>query len=139
MLLAQLCARHKILLEVGIKPAVKLVVVHITVVICGDRIHAVDVLGLLFCNPKILEDSGRYTRQDGVSHGCADAALNEYRWDVEDVGNHSAPQPVFRTALVQNYGEIDVRAVVADDAKGVIHRKSNAFHHGSDQMGLGVF
>src|SRR4029077_20811888 len=118
MLLAEPCARHKILLEVGIKPAVKLVVVHITVVICGDRIHAVDVLGLLFCNPEILEGPGRYTGQNGVSHRCADAALYEYRWDVEDVGNHSAPQPVFRTALVQNDGEIDGRAVVPDDAKG---------------------
>ena len=113
MLLAELCARHKILLDVGIKPAVKLVVVHITVVIFWDRIHAVDVLGLLFCNREILEDSGRHTGQNGVSHGCADAALYEYRWDVEDVGNHSAPQPVFRTALVQNDGEINVRAVVA--------------------------
>jgi hypothetical protein len=63
MLLAEPCARNKILLDVGIKPAVKLVVVHVTVVIFWDRIHAIDVLGLLFCNPKILEDSGRYTGQ----------------------------------------------------------------------------
>ena len=76
MLLAEPCARNKILLDVGIKPAVKLVVVHITVVIFWDRIHAVDVLGLLFCNREILKDSGRHAGQNGVSHGCADAAAN---------------------------------------------------------------
>ena len=54
-LFAEPCARNKILLDVGIKPAVKLVVVHITVVICWDRIHAVDVLGLLFAIEKFLK------------------------------------------------------------------------------------
>jgi hypothetical protein len=67
--------RHKILLEVGIKP----VILHITVVIGWDRIHAVDVLGLLFCNREIFEDSSRHAGQNGISHGCTDAALYEDR------------------------------------------------------------
>ena len=43
MLFADLCVRHKILLDVGIKPTVKLVVLHITVVIRWDRIRALDI------------------------------------------------------------------------------------------------
>jgi hypothetical protein len=60
--------RGKSSMDVGIKPTVKLVIPHITVVIGWDRIHAVDELGLLFSNREILEDSGPHTGQNGRSY-----------------------------------------------------------------------